>query len=184
MLRVSEYHSHWAVYTTIFFPNCPSMLRKTWDVLGGRRPKGAKCYQNGLMPFSFHQVTWGPHFKSRLPAWWLNPKWSRLYLALLKSWSGNWRQRGYKGLREKREFQTLLGNCLRLPCGSAGKESTCYAGDLGSISGLGRSPGEGKGYPFQHSGLENSMDCIVHGVTKCQTRMSDSLQENPKEKIN
>ena len=94
---------------------------------------------------------------ARLPAWWLNPKWSRLCLALLKSWRGNWRQRGYKGLREKREFQTLLGNYLSLPWGSAAKESTCYTGDLGSVSGLGRSPGEGKGYPLQYSGLENSM---------------------------
>ena len=42
------------------------------------------------------------------------------------------------------------------PCGSAGKESTCNAGDLGSIPGLGRSPGEGKGYPLQYSDLENS----------------------------
>ena len=39
-------------------------------------------------------------------------------------------------------------------------------GDLGSIPGLGRSPGEGNGYPLQHSGLENSMDCIVHGVAE------------------
>ena len=45
-------------------------------------------------------------------------------------------------------------------CGSAGKESACNVGDLGSIPGLGRSPGEGKGYPLQYSGLENSMDCI------------------------
>ena len=45
------------------------------------------------------------------------------------------------------------------PCGSAGKESACNVGDLGSIPGLGRSPGEGKGYPLQYSGLENSMDC-------------------------
>ena len=44
-------------------------------------------------------------------------------------------------------------------CGSAGKESVCNAGDMGSIPGLGRSPGEGKGYSLQHSGLENSMDC-------------------------
>ena len=44
------------------------------------------------------------------------------------------------------------------PCGSAGKESTCNAGDLGSIPGLGRSPGEGEGYPLQYSGLENPMD--------------------------
>ena len=47
------------------------------------------------------------------------------------------------------------------PCGSAGKESTCNAGDWGSIPGLGRSPGEAKGYPFQYFGLENSMDCTV-----------------------
>ena len=44
------------------------------------------------------------------------------------------------------------------PGGSDGKESTCNAGDLGSIPGLGRSPGEGKGYPLQYSGLENPMD--------------------------
>ena len=49
-------------------------------------------------------------------------------------------------------------------CGSAGKESTCNAGDLGSILGLGRLPGEGKDYPLQYSGLENSMDCIVYGI--------------------
>ena len=41
------------------------------------------------------------------------------------------------------------------------------------VSGLERSPGEGKGYPLQYSGLENSMDCIVHGVTKSWTRLSD-----------
>ena len=58
------------------------------------------------------------------------------------------------------------------PCGSAGKESTCNVGDLDSIPGLGRSPGEGKGYPLQYSGLENAMDCIVHGVAKSQTRLS------------
>ena len=45
--------------------------------------------------------------------------------------------------------------------------------DLGSIPGLGRSPGEGKGYPLQDSGLENSMGCIVHGVAKSRTRLSD-----------
>ena len=47
---------------------------------------------------------------------------------------------------------------LGFPCGSAGRESTCNEGDLGSIPGLGRSPGEGKGCPLQYSGLENSMD--------------------------
>ena len=58
-------------------------------------------------------------------------------------------------------------------CGSAGKESACNAEDRGSIPGLGRSPGEGKGYPLRYSGLENSMDCIVNGVTKSQTQLSD-----------
>ena len=57
---------------------------------------------------------------------------------------------------------------LGFPCGSAGKESTCSMGDLGLIHGLGRSSGEGKGYPLQYSGLENSMD-YSHGVTKSQT---------------
>ena len=57
--------------------------------------------------------------------------------------------------------------------GSAGKEFAYNAGGLGLIPGLGRSPGEGKGYPLQYSGLENSMDSIVHGVAKSQTGLSD-----------
>ena len=62
---------------------------------------------------------------------------------------------------------------LGLPCGSAGKESTCNVRDLDTIPGLGTSPGEGKGYPLQYSGLENSMDCIAHGVTNSWTWLSD-----------
>jgi len=58
---------------------------------------------------------------------------------------------------------------LGFPGDSAGKESACNAGDLGLILGLGRSPGEEKGYPLQYSGLENSMDSIVHGVAKSWT---------------
>ena len=58
-------------------------------------------------------------------------------------------------------------------CGLAGKESACNAGDLGLIPGLGRSPGEGKGYPLQSSSLENSMGCIVHGVPESWTQLSD-----------
>ena len=53
------------------------------------------------------------------------------------------------------------------------KESTCNTRDLGSIPGCGRSPGEWKGYPLQYSGLENSMDCMVHWVAKSQTQLSD-----------
>ena len=55
------------------------------------------------------------------------------------------------------------------PCGSVGKESACSVGDLGLIPKLGRSPGERKGYPLQYFGLENSMDCIVHRVSKSRT---------------
>ena len=59
------------------------------------------------------------------------------------------------------------------PCGSAGKKSTYNAGDLGSIPILGRFSGEGKGYPFQYSCLENSMNCIIHGVAKSKIRLSN-----------
>ena len=59
------------------------------------------------------------------------------------------------------------------PGGSAGKESACNMGGLGSIPGVGRSPEEQKGYSLQYSGLENSMDGIVHGVAKSWTRLSD-----------
>ena len=61
---------------------------------------------------------------------------------------------------------------MDVPGGSDGKESTCNAGDLASIPGLGRSPGGGDGYPLQCSGLENSMDCTVHGMSKSRTRLS------------
>ena len=76
------------------------------------------------------------------------------------------------------QFDSWFGNICwrrdRLPtpafsgflCSSAGKESACNVGDLGSIPGLGRSPGKGNDYPLEYSGLENSMDCIVHGVTR------------------
>ena len=62
---------------------------------------------------------------------------------------------------------------MGFPHRSAGKESTCNVKDLGLVPGLGRFPGERKGYPLQYSGLENSMDCIVHGVAKNWTGLSD-----------
>ena len=64
---------------------------------------------------------------------------------------------------------------MGFPGGSAGKESACRAGDPALIPGLGRSPGEGKGYPLQYSGLENSMDCVVDGVANSWTRLSHTL---------
>ena len=85
-------------------------------------------------------------------------------------WSGHviWMQKGCSV-----SDQDSCNPLMAIPCGSAGKESACRAGDLGSNPGLGRSPGEGKGYLLQYSGLENSMDCIVHGVTKSWTWLSD-----------
>ena len=58
---------------------------------------------------------------------------------------------------------------MGFPWGSAGKESACNVGDLGSIPGLGRSPGERKDYPLEDCGLENSMDCIGRGVAESDT---------------
>ena len=74
---------------------------------------------------------------------------------------------GWEDPLEKRQATTPV--FLGFPCGLAGKEYACNAGDLGSIPGLGRTPGEEKGYQLQYSGLENSMDCIVHGVAKSWT---------------
>ena len=67
---------------------------------------------------------------------------------------------------------------MGFPVGSDGKESACNVGDLGSIPGLGGSPGGGNGHPLRYSGLENSMDrslqwATVHGVAKSQTGLSD-----------
>ena len=76
---------------------------------------------------------------------------------------------------------------LGFPHGLAGKESTCNVGDLCSIPGLGRSSEEGNSYPLQYSGLENSMDCILCGITKRWTQLNDfhfqySYWENPKDR--
>ena len=84
-------------------------------------------------------------------------------------------------------FLFFVKSSSGFPCGSAGKESACSAGDLGSIPGLERSPGEGKDYPLQYSDLENSMDSIAYGVAKSWTWLSDfpfmmcpSLWKSPK----
>ena len=66
---------------------------------------------------------------------------------------------------------------LGFPCDSAGKETACNVGDLGSIPGLGRSPGEGKGYPLQCSNLENPMDCRESDTTERLAHIGDLLQK-------
>ena len=78
----------------------------------------------------------------------------------MDSWVGKipWR-------RDRLPIPVFLG----FPGGSAGKESACNVGDLGFIPGLGNPSGEGKGYPLQYSGLENSVEGTVHGVAKSQT---------------
>ena len=73
-----------------------------------------------------------------------------------------------------RTYYVLSG----FPDSSVGKESTCNAGDLGSILGLGRSPREGKGYPLQYSGLDSSMDCIATGL-QSQTQLNSFHFQRP-----
>ena len=81
---------------------------------------------------------------------------------------------GWEDSLEK-EIETPFQYFLGFPCGSTSKESVWDVGDLVSIPELGRPPGEGKGYPLQYSGLENTVDYIVHGVSKSWTRQSDFL---------
>ena len=80
---------------------------------------------------------------------------------------------GVHGILQARILEWVAIPTGGFPGGSAGKESACNVGDLGSVPGLERSPGEGKSYPLQYSGMENSMAYIVHGVAKSQTRLSD-----------
>ena len=79
----------------------------------------------------------------------------------------------------------LIESFSGFPGSSVGKESACNTGDSSLIPGLGRSPGEGKGYPLQYSGLENSMDSVVHGVIKSWTWVSLSEWfSNPDSQLN
>ena len=92
----------------------------------------------------------------------------RICLQCRRPWFDSW-VRKIHWRRDRLPTPVFLG----FPSGSADKESTCNAGDVGLSPGLGRSPGERNSYPLQYSGLENSMGCIVHGLTKSQTRLSD-----------
>ena len=105
------------------------------------------------------------HFRARAS---LIAQLERIRLQCRKPWFDSWVGK-IPWRRDRLPTPVFLG----FPCGSAGKGSTRNAGDLGLIPGLGRSPGEGKGYPLQYSGLENPMDYIVHGVAKSRIRLSD-----------
>ena len=87
---------------------------------------------------------------------------------------GTWLARVLRVTKSQTQLSDLA-SCMYVgfSSNSAGKEPACNAGDLGLIPGLGRFPGEQKGYPLQYSGLENSMDCVVHGDAKSRTHLSD-----------
>ena len=101
--------------------------------------------------------------------------WSSLVAQLVKRLPTMWetwvQSLGWKDPLEK--GKATQSSILGFLCGSAGKESVFKAGDVDSIPGLGRSPGEGKSYLLQYSGLENPMDCIVQGGTNSWARLRD-----------
>ena len=121
-----------------------------------------------LHPLQSHKCV--PRLWSLLRSWWkwksLSPIW--LFAAAWTSFPG---QNPGMGSFFPSPVD-LLFSSLGVPDSSVGKESACNAGNLSLILGLGRSPGEKKGYPVQYSSLENSMDCIVHRVTNNQTRLN------------
>ena len=146
----NDKHS-WASLVAQLVKNSPAMQETQVRSLGWEDPlEKGKATHSSILGFP----------------WWLC--WSRIRLQCgrprFDPWVGKtpWR-------REKLPTPVFLG----FPGSLAGQESTCNVGDLGAIPALGRSPGEGKGYSLQYSGLENSMDCTVHGVTKSQIQLSD-----------
>ena len=116
--------------------------------------------------FSLKHCILSIYFYWGIVALWLPSQlsWSRIHLQCRRPWFNSW-------VREIRWRRDRLPTPVFLDflCGSAGEESARKAGDLGSILGLGRSPGEGKGYPLQYSGLENSMDYSPRGRKESET---------------
>ena len=94
-----------------------------------------------------------------------------IFQARILEWVAIPFSRGSSQPRDRTWVFCIVGRCFTVS--QLVKKSACSAEDLGSIPGLGKSPGEGKGRPLQYSGLENSMDCIVHGVAKSQKQLSD-----------
>ena len=119
---------------------------------------------------------WGTFRFWSLPGIWSHPLHTSIYI-FRREKGDSQLQRATLTLKTQEIHRPLLWKwgCTFnwVPGSSAGKESTCNARDLGSIPGLGRCFGEGNSCPLQYSGLENSMDCIVPGVAKSQTQLSD-----------
>ena len=92
-------------------------------------------------------------------------------VVIMESKSNAWKRRRMS-FRRQIAVRLGVGNWASLVAQLV-KNSPCTGGDLGLIPGLGRSPGEGKDYPLQSFGLENSMDYILHGVTKSWTQLYD-----------
>ena len=112
----------------------------------------------GSSPTFLHSRSLGNSWQDKLPG-------STLRSPCLESFGGPRRRRRGRCQRSC-EAQFLGGLGMWGACGSAGKESACNAGDLGSILGLGRAPEEGKGYALQYPGLENFMFYMTHAVAK------------------
>ena len=123
------------------------------------------CQNMSIFTCESQKIPLIPYEASLKFPWWL--RWKRTCLQSRRPGFNPWV--GTIPWRRERLPTPVLG----FPCVSAGKESAFNAGDPGSIPGLGRSPGEGQGYLFQYSGLGNSMDSVVHGVTKSRTHLSD-----------
>ena len=158
----------------LIFSVCFSLIEANWLLSWKGKQMGAAPGKNATDThysyLKFSSFSWKK--KKAFPfavCIWLNsrePKW--LFLAV---WSN------YIFTFGEEDLPTSFGHARSslegFPGGSEGKESACNVEDLGSIPGLGRSPGKGKGYPLQYSGLENSMDCIVHGLTKSRTWLNN-----------
>jgi len=165
-----------------FFPTPFLLSPKGNPPISAKQKLKCRIYQGGI---KFGTITCMNLFFSCsysagyfFPSLNLQPPTSIKLLTLIKPITGN-NANSFNGLPSCwGNIWIMLTEALGFPGGSDGKESTCNAGNLGSIPGLGRSLGGGHGNPFQYSCLENPMDraawrATVHGVVKSQTQLSD-----------
>ena len=130
-----------------------------------------------LLNASKNEVLWniGLHLLDWFFILWFECLWASLIVQLIKNLPAMQktpvRFLGWEDPLERDRLSTPV--FLGFPSDSADKESACIVGDLDSIPGLGWSPAEGKGYLLQYSGLENFMDCIVHGIAKSRAWLMD-----------